>query len=245
MDNSNYSNETFSSGKDNAIDCRDVCLKAKKKKILDQVSFGVPRGSITGLLGPNGAGKSSLLRMIAGLSTPDSGSIHVLGEPAGEAVLGKLSLLPDRGNLPGWLTAGKWLSFAQSLYPDWNDTRAEQLIVSLKINLESRISVMSRGEEARLQLLTCLARSAPLVILDEPFTGVDMISREQISSTVVSELADGERTFLIATHDIREMELLFDRLVLIKDGQVQSVADVEQLRRAGKSVESHYREVFA
>ncbi|MFC5471367.1 ABC transporter ATP-binding protein [Cohnella suwonensis] len=229
----------------NAIHCREVCLQVKKKKILDQVSFEVPRGSITGLLGPNGAGKSSLLRMIAGLSAPDSGSVHIFDQPAGEAMLSKLSLLPDRGSLPGWLTAGKWLAFARSIYPDWNDASAEQLVESLKISLDSRISVMSRGEEARLQLLTCLARTAPLVILDEPFTGVDMISREQISSTVVSELADGERTFLIATHDIREMEMLFDRLILIKDGQIQSVANVEQLRSSGKSVESHYREVFA
>lgn len=229
----------------NAVTCREVSLKVKKKQILEHVSFEVPRGTITGLLGPNGAGKSSLLRMIAGLSTPDFGTVHVFDQPAGVAVLGQLSLLPDRGSLPGWLTAGQWLSFAGSIYPDWNDENAGHLTETLKINLETRISVMSRGEEARLQLLTCLARTAPLVILDEPFTGVDLISREQISSTVVRELADGERTFLIATHDIREMEMLFDRLVLISDGKIQSVVDVEQLRQSGKSVESHYREVFA
>lgn len=234
---------SFSEG--NAITCREVCLKVKKKQILDCVSFEIRKGTITGLLGPNGAGKSSLLRMIAGLSAPDSGKILVFDQIAGEKVLGKLSLLPDRGSLPGWLTAGKWLSFASSIYPDWSNDHAGRLIESLKINLETRISVMSRGEETRLQLLTCLARTAPLIILDEPFTGVDLISREQISSTVVRELADGERTFLIATHDIREMEMLFDRLVLMKDGQIQSVTDVEQLRQSGKSVESHYREVFA
>lgn len=241
----NHKEASLSSSESHAVVCREVCLKVKKKQILDRVSFEIPRGSITGLLGPNGAGKSSLLRIIAGLSAPDSGTVHIFDQLAGEKVLGKLSLLPDRGSLPGWLTAGKWLSFARDIYPDWNGVQAVQLIETLKINLETRISDMSRGEEARLQLLTCLARTAPLVILDEPFTGVDLISREQISSTVVRELADGERTFLIATHDIREMEMLFDRLVLINDGQIQSVADVEQLRQSGKSVESHYREVFA
>jgi len=240
-----YRGEAVSSLAGNAIECRNVCLQVKKKKILDHISFEVPKGSITGLLGPNGAGKSSLLRLIAGLSEPDSGAVHVFDQLAGEAVLGQLSLLPDRGSLPGWMTAGKWLSFARSIYPDWSDDNADELIASLKIKLETRISVMSRGEEARLQLLTCLARTAPLIILDEPFTGVDMISREQIASSVVSELADGERTFLIATHDIREMEMLFDRLVLIKEGQIQSIADVEQLRSSGKSVESHYRDVLA
>ena len=96
-----------------------------------------------------------------------------------------------------------------------------------------------------MQLLTCLSRKAPLVILDEPFTGVDMISREQIASTVVSALADGERTFLIATHDIREMEMLFDHLILLGEGQIKAVSDTYALRQQGKSVEGFYREVFA
>ncbi|MNJ02426.1 hypothetical protein D3C73_1623800 [compost metagenome] len=74
---------------------------------------------------------------------------------------------------------------------------------------------------------------------------MDLISRERIASAVVGELADGTRTFLIATHDIREMELLFDRLILIGEGRVQSIEDVELLRQSGKSVESRYREVFA
>jgi ABC-2 type transport system ATP-binding protein len=228
-----------------AIACEEIILKVKKKVILDRVSFEVPRGSITGLLGPNGAGKSSIMRMIAGLSQPDSGAVRVFGEPAGVGMLGQLSLLPDRGSLPGWLTAGEWLAFAGKIYPDWNGAYAENLKEQLKIYAETRISAMSRGEEARLQLLTCLSRRSPLVILDEPFTGVDLISREQIASTVVRDLADGDRTFLIATHDIREMETLFDRLVLIGDGQIRAVEDVDQLRRAGKSVESRYREVFA
>jgi ABC-2 type transport system ATP-binding protein len=228
-----------------AVICDEISFRMKKKVILDNVSFEVQKGTITGLLGPNGAGKSSIMRMIAGLSFPDSGAVRVFGQPAGVDRLGQLSLLPDRGSLPGWLLAEEWLTFARSIYPDWDESYAEQLKEQLKISMQTRISAMSRGEEARLQLLTCLARTSPLVILDEPFTGVDMISREQIAATVVRDLADGERTFLIATHDIREMETLFDRLILIGDGKIHAVEDVERLRGEGKSVESRYREVFA
>lgn len=230
---------------DIAISCQNIHLKIKKKQILSEVTFNVPKGSITGLLGPNGAGKSSLLRMIAGLTEPTEGTIELFGERTGVAMLGKLSLLPDRGNLPSWLSAGEWLAFARDIYPDWDDEYGLALVERLQINMDTQIGAMSRGEEARLQLLTCLARTSPLVILDEPFTGVDMISREQIASTVVGDLADGERTFLIATHDIREMETLFDHLVLIGEGRIQSIDAVDELRRAGKSVESRYREVFA
>lgn len=228
-----------------AIKCQDVYLRIKKRTILDQVSFEVPRGSIAGLLGPNGAGKSSLLRMIAGLTNPDSGTIELFGQPAGTAMLGQLSLLPDRGSLPSWLSAEEWIAFARDIYPDWDNAYAEELLEQLQIRLDGMIGQMSRGEEARLQLLTCLSRTSPLIILDEPFTGVDMISREQIAAAVVSALADGKRTFLIATHDIREMETLFDRLILIGEGKVHAVDQVDELRRSGKSVESRYREVFA
>ncbi|WP_241781819.1 ABC transporter ATP-binding protein [Paenibacillus sp. DMB5] len=228
-----------------AVECRGLGLARRKKSILQGISFDIPEGSLTGLLGPNGAGKSSLLRIIAGLAAPDTGSVRIFGQPAGIEQLGMLSLLPDRSNLPGWLSVREWLDFAAGIYPDWDPVKALELQAELNVSMEPAISSLSRGEEARLQLLTCLSRQAPLIILDEPFTGVDLLSRERIASAVVGELADGRRTFLIATHDIREMELLFDRLILIGEGTIRSIEDVDRLRRSGKSVESHYREVFA
>ncbi|TBL79594.1 ABC transporter ATP-binding protein [Paenibacillus thalictri] len=220
-------------------------MKLRKKEILQNVTFSVKQGSIAGLLGPNGAGKSTLLKICSGLAEPTSGSVRIFGEPAGVPTLGKMAFLPDRGKLPGWLTAGEWLGFASQLYPDWDEARAERLVDDLRIQLGSPIGTLSRGEEMRLQLASCLARTSPLIVLDEPFTGVDMISREQIASSVVAELADGERTFLIATHDIREMEQLFDTLIFLGGGRVQAVDDVDSLREYGKSVESRYRDVFS
>lgn len=227
-----------------AIECQQVSVVLKKKPILQEVTFRLEKGRIGGLLGPNGAGKSTLLKLCSGLIEPSEGAVRIFGEKAGVATLGHMAVLPDRGKLPGWLTAGEWLEFARDLYPDWNDEYAERLIQSLRVNREARIAALSRGEEARLQLLTCLARRSPLVVLDEPFTGVDMLSREQIASSVVADLADGERTFLIATHDIREMENLFDYLILLGEGRVLSTDNVESLRERGQSVESRYRDVF-
>jgi ABC-2 type transport system ATP-binding protein len=116
---------------------------------------------------------------------------------------------------------------------------------ALDVQLDTKISGLSRGEEARLQLLTCLARRARLVILDEPFAGVDLLSRERIASSVVADLADGERTFLIATHDLREFESLFDKVIFIGNGRILAEESVDRLRACGTSVESRYREVFA
>lgn len=228
-----------------AIRCVDVTLRVKKKTVLDGVSFEIPAGSLAGLLGPNGAGKSSLMRILTGMFPPDSERAELFCAPAGPERLGVLSFLPDRGQLPPYLGAGEWLRLAAGLYPDWSPARMEELIDKLDVDRGQRIGSMSRGQEARLQLLTCLSRQAPIIMLDEPFAGVDMVSRESIAQAVVGELADGERTFLIATHDIREMENLFDRIVLIGEGRMLGCHDVETLRAGGRSVESCYREVFA
>lgn len=228
-----------------AIRCSDVEVAYKGKKVLNRVTFEIAAGSLTGLLGPNGAGKSTLMRLLTGLVPPDRGMVELFGAPAHAGRLGEVSFLPDRGQLPPYLSAGEWLHFASRIYPDWSAGRERELAAKLGVDREKRIGSMSRGEEARLQLLTCLSREAPLIILDEPFTGVDMISRERIASAVVGEMADGVRTFLIATHDIREMEQLFDHIVLIGDGSVRGAFDVDGLRASGRSVESCYREVFA
>ncbi|SFL56580.1 ABC-2 type transport system ATP-binding protein [Paenibacillus sp. 1_12] len=228
-----------------ALECKQVTMKVRKKEILQEVTFSLEKGRIAGLLGPNGAGKSTLLSICSGLTEPTSGSVRIFGQPAGTETLRSIAVLPDRGKLPGWLTAGEWLHFAGQIYPDWDSDRESQLVQSLRIDLGTRISAQSRGEEARLQLVSCLARTSPLILLDEPFTGVDMISREQIASSVVADLADGNRTFLIATHDIREMEQLFDRIIMIGNGRIAADHDVDSLREQGNSVESRYREVFS
>ena len=228
-----------------AISCERVSMTIRKKSILENVSFRVESGQIAGLLGPNGAGKSTLFRILTGLTPLKTGTVKLFGQTAGVDTLSKVAFLPDRGKLPTWLSGDEWISYAQRIYPDWDRDRAEELITALKVPLSTRISALSRGEEARLQLLTCLARSAPLVVLDEPFAGVDLVSREQIATNVVASLADGNRTFLIATHDIRELEELFDRVVFIDRGKILGVDDAEALRISGRSVETRYREVFS
>ncbi|GFN31576.1 ABC transporter ATP-binding protein [Paenibacillus xylaniclasticus] len=241
----NASPVTAAASDELAVRCREVGMTFKKKNVLRDVSFEIKKGSIVGLLGPNGAGKSTLLRILTGLMEPSAGAVEVFGSKPSVQTLSKLSFLPDRGQLPNWLTAEQWLGYASGIYPDWSRSLEKQWTRKLEVDVSLRIATLSRGQEARLQLLTCLSRLAPLIILDEPFTGVDLLSRENISAAIADEASSGERTFLVATHDIREMESLFDRIILIGDGTIRGVYDVEALRASGLSVESCYREVFA
>ncbi|WDL98450.1 ABC transporter ATP-binding protein [Alicyclobacillus sp. ALC3] len=227
-----------------AIACHQVTFHIGNKQILNEVDFAVQQGEIAGLLGPNGAGKSTLLRIIAGISPPSSGQVSLFGEPAGVNTLADTAFLPDRGKLPGWLTCGEWMAFAERIYPDWDHDRAHTLSDQLEIRSGARIAALSRGEEARLQLLTCLARKARIVLLDEPFAGVDLISRQRIVNSVIRELAESHRSFLIATHDVVEMENLFDRVVLVGQGRIRGNHLVETLRAQSSSVEACYREAF-
>ena len=227
-----------------AIDCRRIGFRIGRKIILKEIDFSVQPGEIAGLLGPNGAGKSTLLRIIAGISPPSTGEVRLFGKPAGVETLADTAFLPDRGKLPVWLKCGEWIRYAEQLYPDWDKNQAMELSESFAIHLDARIGSLSRSEEARLQLLTCLARRARVVLLDEPFAGVDLVSRQRIAHSVVRELAESDRGFLIATHDIVEMETLFQRVILLGNGEVLGNHLAEQLREQGTSVEQCYREVF-
>ncbi|WP_240353319.1 ATP-binding cassette domain-containing protein [Cohnella algarum] len=130
-----------------AIRCRAVGAKWKKKTLLEAVGFDVPQGSICGLLGPNGAGKSTLLRMLTGLVPPDSGEVLLFGQKAGERTLAQVSYLPDRGQLPGWLSVADWLELASGIYPDWNRARQRELAQKLAVDPAARIGALSRGKK--------------------------------------------------------------------------------------------------
>ena len=228
-----------------AIECDGVGFTFAGRPILRDVTLRIPVAEMVGLLGPNGAGKTTLLRILAGVLAPDTGRIRVLGEPPGWRTLRHTALLPEQGHLPGWLTIGEWITYARRLYPDWSEERERRLVDDLALRLDRPIARLSRGEGVRVGLLTCLAREAPVVLLDEPFTGIDLLSRETIASAIVRECGDGSRTVIVATHDVREFEPLFDRVLFLKDGSVAADETAEAIRARGLSVASRYREVFS
>lgn len=228
-----------------AVECDDVCMTSGGRPILRGVTFRVEKGEMVGVLGPNGAGKTTLFRAIAGIGLPDRGRIRVFGEPPSWRTLVHTALMPERGHLPKWLTAADWLTHARRLYPDWDERAEKRLADELEIRLDGWISKLSRGEAVRLALVTCLARRAPLVLLDEPFTGIDLVSREAIASAIVRECSGAGRTVLVATHDVREFESLFDRVLFIGQGRLVADESADSIRARGQSVAARYREVFA
>lgn len=217
----------------------------KRKKVLKDVSFTAEKGQITCLIGMNGAGKTTILKSIMGLTPINSGQILVDGEKITPKTFEKLTYIPDRLTMIPRFTIAQAFDFMKDFYIAWNEQRANELLHFFKLDKNERISTLSKGNAMKVNMLLGLALDADYLLMDEPFSGIDMFSREQIADVFTSHLIEG-RGVIITTHEIQEIEHLIDKAVLIGDGVVLKELNVEQVRELeGKSVVDVMREVYA
>lgn len=225
---------------------RDVEKRYWRAHALRGVSFEVPQGAIVGLVGANGSGKSTLLKLAAGLLRPTRGEVRVLGQPPGRNTKRMVGYVPEIDPLFAWMTVQETMRFTRALFPDWEPERAAELREILELPETRRVGELSKGMRARLRLLLALARSAPLALLDEPFSGIDPPSRNRIAQGILAACRHGRRTVLLSTHDLKDAEPLFDRLLVLSAGRLVLEGDADQLRqRHGKSIEALVQEVLA
>ena len=227
-----------------AVRCESVRKRYGSKWALRDFSVAIPERRITAVLGPNGAGKSTFFRMLCGITRPDAGRVEVLGRTPGWRTNRDIAYLPDRARWYGDLSVGDSFVWAERLLPEFDKERAEQLAAYMGLDPGMKAEGMSRGEEARLMLVLCAARRVPLIVLDEPFAGIDLISRERIVSTLIDILSSREQTVLISTHEISETESLFDYVVFVDNGQVALAGDAERIRAERGSMEQVYRQLY-
>ncbi|MBW5444928.1 ATP-binding cassette domain-containing protein [Cohnella sp. CFH 77786] len=218
--------------------------KFGRKTVLRNLSMTAEKGQITCLIGINGAGKSTLLKAIMGLTPLSGGQIRIDGAPIGKAVYEKVAFVPDTLPMPPSMTVADSLQFMGDYYSNWNAKRASDLLVFFRLNVSDRISSLSKGNAAKLNLLHGLSLDTDYVLMDEPFSGIDLFSREQIASVFTSDLIEG-RGVILTTHEIGEIEHLIDKAVLLDQGEVRREFMCEEMRMAeGKSVIDVMREVY-
>lgn len=227
------------------VEAQDLCKSYGSKKALDGLNLSIPSGKVIGLLGPNGAGKSTLLKIIAGVARPDSGDIEVLNQKPNWSLNNEIAYLPDRGRWYAFQTVNQALLYANAIFPQFDLVRAQEMAEVLGLDPNNRISSLSKGFEARLNLIFCLARRVQLVLLDEPFSGIDLVSREKIIQMIIDSLMERSQTLIISTHEIHESESLFDYVVFLDQGKQIYEGDTEELRAIKGSVESVYRGLFS
>ncbi|WP_299428387.1 ABC transporter ATP-binding protein [uncultured Meiothermus sp.] len=206
------------------------------------LSLELHPGQAVGLLGLNGSGKTTTLKLLAGMLFPTQGSVEVLGQPP-RANRGQIAFLSDADNLYAWMTPTDAERFMVGLYPDFNLHRYRELLAFLEVPKQGYRS-MSRGQRARLRLAMVLARDARLFLLDEPLSGIDVISRDRILKSLVLEWRD-EACLVLSTHEVSEAEGIFERVLLLKEGRLALDARAEDLRARGQSVKDAFIEVLA
>jgi ABC-2 type transport system ATP-binding protein len=242
------------------IEAKNLSKRYGNFVALDHVSFTVQPGRIVGLIGRNGAGKTTALKAILGL-TPYHGSVRVLSmEPTRDrnALMSEVCFIADSAVLPRWLSVEHAIDYVAGVHPRFDRKRAEEVLATTSIRRASRIGELSKGMITQLHLALILAIDAKLLVLDEPTLGLDLIYRRQFYDTLLNDYFDKERTILLTTHQVEEVENLLTDVVFIDRGRLVLEAAVDtlaerfvQLNVAPDRVEAaralhpiHVREVF-
>jgi ABC-2 type transport system ATP-binding protein len=216
-----------------AVEFARVSHRYGRTVALRDVSLTVLAGSVTALLGPNGAGKSTLLRCAVGLLAADSGRIRVLGTPVEQltpAHRTRIGYVAESQALPGHLTLAQYERWLAPLYPAWDHALANTLRARFDLDPSRRLRSYSRGQRMQAALLAALAPRPDLLIMDEPFAGLDMAVKDDLVRGVL-ELAGTEGwTVVIASHDLAELELLVDQVAFLRDGTLLFADPVDTLR---------------
>lgn len=213
------------------VEARNVTKNYGDFRAVDGVSFSIDKGRITGLIGPNGAGKTTLLKALLGL-TDCEGSLSVLGlDPFRQRkeLMQNICFIADVAVLPHWLRVTQLLDFVEAVHPHFNRGKAEALLAETKIGAKSKVKELSKGMVAQLHLSIITAVDAKLLVLDEPTLGLDIIFRKEFYRNLLNDYFDEERTILVTTHQIEEIENLLTDVMFIDNGRIVLDASMESL----------------
>lgn len=204
------------------VEARSVYKRYGDVTALDHVDIDIERGKIIGLIGPNGAGKTTLLKCLLGLASCD-GEIRVLGmNPAGNRthLLEQVCFIADTAILPRWMKVSQALEYLENIHPRFNRELAETFLKKTSIKLKKRVQQLSKGMITQLHLALVMSIDARLLVLDEPTLGLDILYRKEFYTSLINDYFDHERTILVTTHQVEEIESLLTDLIFIQEGRL-------------------------
>jgi ABC-2 type transport system ATP-binding protein len=213
------------------VEARGLKKSYGATRAVDSVSFAIQPGRIVGLIGPNGAGKTSLFKAILGL-TQFEGELSVLGrDPRSERneLMQDVCFIADVAVLPRWLRVSQALDFVAGVHPRFDRSRATDFLRKTDIKMSSRVRELSKGMVTQLHLALILAIDARLLVLDEPTLGLDLLFRRQFYDTLLNDYFDKERTIVLTTHQVEEIENLLTDVIFINRGHVVLDTSVDMM----------------
>lgn len=215
----------------NLIEAKGLNLGYGRKPVLKDINFNIPAGRVVGLLGHNGAGKTSLMKALVGLK-PAQGSLSVLGlDPVRErsTLLQSLCYIPDVAVLPRWARVSELITLMGGLQPRFSAERARQLLKRSSVSEGDKVKSLSKGMVTQLHLALIAAIDARLMILDEPTLGLDVMSRKSFYEMLIDEWCDGQRSVLISTHQVEEVESLLSDVMMLDEGRLVLNISLEEM----------------
>jgi ABC-2 type transport system ATP-binding protein len=204
------------------VSARGVTKRFGSFAAVDNVSFEIEAGKILGLIGPNGAGKTTLLKALLGL-TDCEGDLSVMGlNPFRQRkqLMQNICFIADVAVLPRWIKVTQLLDYVEAVHPNFSRKRAEELLRQTKIKSDSRVKELSKGMVTQLHLSIIMSIDAKLLVLDEPTLGLDIIFRKEFYANLLNDYFDEERTILVTTHQVEEIENLLTDVMFINDGKI-------------------------
>ena len=222
------------------ITITDLHKRFRKTEAVAGLSLHVPEGQVTAFLGPNGAGKSTTIKCLLNLHRPDSGSATILGidsRKLGPKEFTQIGYVSENMELPLWMTVKQFLDYCRPLYPNWDKAFEKQLLTQFDLPLATKLKDLSRGMRMKAALLSSLAYRPKLVVLDEPFSGLDPLVRDEFIRGLL-ELTEQEGwTVFVSSHDIEEVQRLADRIAIINRGQLALDETSDSLQSRFRAVE--------
>lgn len=219
------------------ITLHNVSKQYGRHAAVKDVSISLSPGKIYGLIGPNGSGKSTTLKMMAGLMFPTSGSVRADGKPVTRDMVRHTAYLTELDMFYPRFTVKDMLTFYQSQFPDFQMEKAYKLLEEMKLQPDKKIKQLSKGNRGRLKIVLALSRRASVILLDEPFSGLDPMVRESIVNSLVSYIDFEHQIVVVATHEIEEIETLLDEVIVLVNGEKAAQRNLEEIReQEGMSV---------
>ena len=213
------------------IKARNVKKKYGNDNALSDFNLDVYAGQILGLIGPNGAGKSTFLHSVLGLVETE-GNLEVLGlSPTKNRhdLLKKVCSITDVAVLPKWMKVKELLAYVDGVHPRFDLSKARSILANTNIKSNSKIKTLSRGMVVQLHLSIVMAIDAELLVLDEPTLGLDLVYRKEFYSQLIDDYFDGNKTILISTHQVEEIEGVLSDVVFIDQGKIIMTDSIENI----------------
>ena len=226
------------------LDCVNVVKRYGGKFAVNGMSVAIEDAHIYGLLGPNGSGKSTWMKMAAGLIVPDEGEMTLDGVKISAETKKHIAYMPTEGYFYSYMKIKDAGRYYQDFFDDFDAQQFEKLIADMDLEMNMKVRNLSSGMMAKLKIAVTLSRKAELYLLDEPLNGIDLLARDEVVNTILTNMSDNA-SVVISSHLVEELERIIEKAIFMKDGQIVLMGDVEEIRQErGESVTDLYRQIY-